>query len=269
MNAADAVIPAGKGLSPELPLKSDARPESEEHLREMNMALAARVAELEAANRELEAFTSSVAHDLRKPLTVINAYCQEMLEIYGATLEIPCRRDIQEIYESSLRMNLLIDTLLKFSSLGRSDIHLESVDLSDLARAIVDEFRMREPARKARFVIADQVSVMADAQLIRIVLNNLIENAWKFTGKKEETVIEFGRMEAGESRACFVRDNGAGFDMADAKKLFVPFQRLSGANGISGHGIGLATVERIVSRHGGRVWAEGEPGKGATFYFAI
>jgi len=246
-----------------------ARKQAEEEIEKLNTDLAARAAELESANLELEAFGYSVSHDLRKPLTVINSYCQVILEMCGTSLDEQCRAYLKEIYDGTLRMNRLIDALLNFSRLSHCEIKPETVDLSVMAGHITDELRAAEPERRVSFAIAEGVTADGDPTLLRVVLDNLLGNAWKYTGAREEAVIEFGVTEVEGQPACFVRDNGAGFDMAYAEKLFIPFQRLPGADEFRGHGIGLATVERIIRRHGGRLWAEGEPGKGAIFWFTL
>jgi signal transduction histidine kinase len=166
-------------------------------------------------------------------------------------------------------MNQLIDTLLNFSRLAHAELHREPFDLSAMAHEIAAELEQAEPARRVTFRIAEGIPVDGDAKLVRVVMENLLGNAWKYTGAREEAVIEFGMADFDGKPAFFVRDNGPGFTMADAEKLFIPFQRLPGSDEFKGHGIGLATVERIIRRHGGRVWAEGEPGKGATFYFTL
>jgi light-regulated signal transduction histidine kinase (bacteriophytochrome) len=166
-------------------------------------------------------------------------------------------------------MNSLIDTLLKFSHLAQVEIKRETVDLSGLVQFIASGLKLTEPQRTATFIVAQGVACYGDADLLRVVLENLLGNAWKYTARNKDAVIEFGATEMAGVTAYFVRDNGAGFDMAHADKLFVPFQRLPGATRFKGHGIGLATVHRIIKRHGGRVWAKGEPGKGATFYFSL
>ena len=165
-------------------------------------------------------------------------------------------------------MNRLIDTLLRFSCVTRVEIRRVTIDLSTMSKDVATELELAEPERRVTFRIAEGIKADGDAGLLRVVLDNLIGNAWKYTGMREGAVIEFGVTEVDGKPACFVRDNGPGFDMAFADKLFIPFQRLPGTE-VEGHGIGLATVERIVRRHGGRVWAEGEPGKGATFYFTL
>ncbi len=225
--------------------------------------------ELAAANRELEAFNYTVAHDLRKPLTAVNGYCQILREVCSDKLDEECRGYIQEAYDGTWRMNRLIDTLLNFSSLTQIEPRRETVDLSGVAQAVATELAQAEPARQVEFRITEGISVIGDANLLRVVLDNLLGNAWKFTAIREEALIEFGVTQFDGKPACFVRDNGAGFAIADAEKLFVPFQRLQGAEEFKGFGIGLATVARIIERHGGRIWAEGEVGKGAIFYFTL
>lgn len=242
---------------------------AEEEIEIVYNNLLVRAFDLEAANSELEAFNYTVSHDLRKPLTIINGYCQVILAMFAGNLNQQCREYIQEIYDWTLRMNRLIDALLNFSRLSHSELHQETVDLSDIAQSVTEELQLAEPGRRVRFQIADEKPVKGDPDLLRVVLENLLGNAWKYTGKTEEAVIEFGQVEIDGRPAWFVKDNGEGFDMAYAEKLFIPFQRLPGTEEFKGHGIGLATVERIIRRHGGQVWAEGEPGKGATFYFTL
>ncbi len=240
-----------------------------EEIEKLNADLAVRAMELETANKELEAFTYTASHDLRRPLTTINAYCQVILESCGVNLGKRCLGYVQEIYDGTLRMNDLIDALLTFSKLAHSELHRETVDLSSMAQAVFAELRLAEPERRVTCVVAEGVTVNGDADLLRVVMDNLLGNAWKYSAARAEAAIEFGSMSIDGSKACFVRDNGTGFSMADAENIFTPFHRLPGSGTCKGHGIGLATVERIVQRHGGRVWAEGEPGKGATFYFSL
>jgi light-regulated signal transduction histidine kinase (bacteriophytochrome) len=225
--------------------------------------------DLETVNRELEAFNYTVAHDLRKPLTVINGYCQIIREMYGDKVDEKCRGYLQEAYDGTLSMNRLIDALLNFSRMGHVKPSRVDVDLSAMANEVAAELKLAEPERRVTFMISEGVGAHGDAALLRVLLDNLLGNAWKYTGMREEAVIEFGVMEIDRKTVYFVRDSGAGFDKANADKLFLPFQRLPGAEKCRGFGIGLATVERIVKRHGGMVWAEGEPGKGATFYFSL
>jgi signal transduction histidine kinase len=239
-----------------------------EEIAKLHEKLALRAEELSAANQELEKFNYMVSHDLRKPLTIINGYCQAILA-RGGTLEEELKEYVNEIYNGTLRMNQLIDALLRFSASARSELHREPVDLSRIAETVAAELRLTEPERVARFEIADGITCNGDKTLLRLVMENLLGNAWKYSSNQKETIIEFGVKNVAGERAYFVRDNGVGFDTTHSEKLFVPFQRLPEANAFKGHGIGLATVARIVQRHGGKVWAEGEPGKGAIFYFTL
>jgi signal transduction histidine kinase len=229
--------------------------------------LAARAGELEAANRELGAFNYTVSHDLRRPLTGIIGYCEIMLEQCIEPLAAPCREDLRKIYVSAMKMNRLIDTLLEFSLITEYSVSREPVDLSAMAREIAGHLREYHPGRSTTFAIADGITVPADGRLMRIVLENLLGNAWKYTSRKSDAIIEFGVTASKGKPVCFVRDNGVGFDMRNADRLFAAFQRLHGE--YEGSGIGLATVKRIIDRHGGILWAEGEEGKGAVFYFSL
>jgi len=240
-----------------------------EEIERLNSNLAARAVELEAANRELEAFNYTVAHDLRRPLTVVNGYCQAIREICSDQLDEQCQGYLQEAYDGTLRMNRLIDALLNFSRLAHVELRRETVDLSTMAHLVAAELKLAGPGRKVTILIAEGVSADGDAALLRVVLDNLLGNAWKYSATREKAVIEFGATEIDGKPAYFVRDNGTGFDNADVDKIFTPFQRLSGSEECQGFGIGLATVARIIGRHGGKVWAEGEFGKGATFYFTL
>ncbi len=245
------------------------RKRAREKIEKLNTELAAHAIELEDANRELEAFNYSVSHDLRKPLTVINSYCQIIREMCGHTLDSNCQKYLQMIFDGTLRMNELIDALLRFSCIARQELHRETVDLSSIARAVIAELTMISSERQVTFRIADGIMANGDAKLLEVVMENLLGNAWKYTAIREDAVIEFDMADHDGHAAYFVRDNGSGFDMTDTKDLFTPFARLPGADKHKGHGIGLATVERIIRHHGGRIWAEGEMDKGATFYFTI
>lgn len=225
--------------------------------------------QLEATIKELESFSYTVSHDLRSPLTNIHGCCQVLMGMWSDRLDQECLEFIRTIYGESQRMNQLIATLLNFSRVASSELNPVMVNLSDMARSIATGLRQGEPQRRATFRIADGIKVHGDARLLMVVMENLLGNAWKYTGKKEMPVIEFGMTEVDGSPACFVRDNGAGFDMAMADQLFVPFKRLHDKTEFTGFGIGLATVQRIIQRHGGRIWAEGEPDRGATFYFTL
>ena len=240
--------------------------------RELSMArdeLRGLIEQLAGANKELEAFSYTVSHDLRSPLTCINGYCQLLAEFCADRLDEQGRDFIREIRGASERMGQLITTLLNFSQLTRKEIRRETVNLGYLAKAVALDLKMREPGRTVIFKIAEGGVVSGDPKLLRAVLDNLIGNAWKYSGKCSEAVIEFGMQERRGETVYFVRDNGAGFDMGFADKLFAAFERLHDADEFEGIGIGLATVKRIVERHGGKIWAEGDVGKGATFYFTL
>lgn len=226
-------------------------------------------AEVEGLIAELESFSYAVSHDLQAPLRHIGGYSTVLLEDYGESLGEEARGFLARIHGSTERMKETVDSLLELSRIGKGELKRSTVNLGAMAREIADGFRMSDMGRQATFHIQDNVVVEGDPQLLRNVLENLLGNAWKFTAKQETTVIEFGTVEVDGNMACFVRDNGAGFDMAYAGKLFAPFQRLHGANEFEGSGIGLATVRRIVNHHGGSLWAEGKPGEGAAFYFSL
>jgi len=221
------------------------------------------------ANRELEAFSYSVSHDLRAPLRAIDGFSQALLEDYRNLLDDQGRSYLNRVRSATQRMAQLIDDLLKLSRLTRGELKLAEVDLSGIARGVSAELKKTQPERLASFSIAPGVAAIGDAHLLKVVLENLLGNAWKFTGKKEEAVIEFGAAQVDGKTTFFVRDNGAGFDMAYVDKLFATFQRLHPEKEFPGMGIGLSLVQRIIRRHGGMVWAEGTVGRGATFYFTL
>jgi PAS domain S-box-containing protein len=225
--------------------------------------------ELESANKELEAFNYSVSHDLKKPLTNINGYCQVILHLHADQLNEQTRNYLMDIYSGTLRMNRLIDTLLDFSRLSRCEMVRETVNLSGMAMELAAELRLAEPERPVTFKIADGILAYGDAGLLRVAMGNIIGNAWKYSARKETTTIEFNMMGHEGKPVYFIRDNGAGFDMADADRIFNPFQRLHSRDEYAGNGIGLAMVQRIIQRHGGRVWAKAKPEEGATFFFTL
>ena len=224
---------------------------------------------LETANRDLEAFNYSVSHDLRGPLTAISGRCQLLLQNYDARLDPEIRTFIEGIHGASDQMNGLITTLLAFARLGTIEPQRQPVDASLISEIVAGRLMLRDPERRVTFDIAPGCRTEADPHLVEIVLDNLLGNAWKYTRRHPGARITFGVAGIGAERAFFVRDNGMGFDMAQAADLFEPFKRLHAENEYDGLGIGLATVKRIVDRHGGRVWAEGVPGEGATFYFTL
>ncbi len=237
--------------------------------RELEQRVIERTAQLEAANKELEAFAYSVSHDLRAPLRIIDGFTRAIEEDEAHKLDDTGKDYFRRVRAAAEKMAQLIDALLSLSRQTRGEPHRTTVDMGSLAKAAADDLRKTQPDRRVEFVIADGITVQGDAVMLRAALENLLGNAWKFTGKCDPARIEFGVMQQEEKNTYFVRDNGAGFDMTYARKLFTAFQRLHTTDEFPGLGIGLATVQRIVHRHGGRIWAEGEVDKGATFYFTL
>ena len=238
-------------------------------LQERNDALRRNAAELLAANTELDAFAYSVSHDLRAPLRSIDGFSQILLEDYSGTLDAAGRESLQRVRAASQRMGTLIDDLLKLARVTRVEIRTEDVDLSGMAGEIAAELQRATPERLVEFAIAPGLRARGDARLLRVALDNLLRNSWKYTAKQAQPRIEFASIAANGERAFMVRDNGAGFDMQYADKLFGVFQRLHSPAEFEGTGVGLATVRRIITRHGGRIWAEGVVDRGATFYFTL
>jgi signal transduction histidine kinase len=234
---------------------------SQRQLRDANESLA-------RANRELEAFTASVSHDLRSPLTTIAGQAG-LLELSLPHANEDQRRRLTRIQSSVRQMGELIDALLVLSRISRHTLHREIIDVTALVESIVQDLRQKDPARSVEVEVQPGISVHGDRRLIGDLFVNLLANAWKFTSRTENARIEVGHSTHGSMATIFVRDNGAGFDMAHEQKLFKPFQRLHGAAEFEGTGVGLATVARIIDRHGGRIWAEGKPGQGAVFYFTM
>jgi signal transduction histidine kinase len=242
---------------------------AEEEIKALNRHLERRVAELDDLNRELETFSYTVSHDLRGPLSRISGFSRALLESYRDQLDDQGRLYLNRIEHSARRTNQLVDDLLSLSRVTRIEMSRQIVDLSGIVHSIAAELMAREPARAVEFAVAEDVHAWGDPDLLRAALLNLLENSWKFTRKHERARIEFGVMESPKGHTYFLRDDGAGFDMAQAGRLFTAFQRLHKASDFEGTGIGLATVERIVRRHGGQIWAEGRMECGATFYFTL
>ena len=237
--------------------------------RELEQKVLERTRQLRTTNEELESFCYSVSHDLRAPLRSISGFSQALVEDLGNELPEESRRYLDRIIASSLRMGQLIEDLLNLSRVSRGDLVREKVDFSDMANEVVRDLRSRYPDYEVDVSVWEGIKVDGDPKLIRIVLENLLNNAWKFTSKQAHPRVEVGVMIDGDRQVYYVRDNGAGFDMAYADKLFGAFQRLHGMNEYPGTGIGLATVQRIIHRHGGRIWFQASPGNGAVFYFTL
>ncbi len=238
------------------------RKKAEEALRE-------RERDLEAANGELESFSYSVSHDLRAPLRKLEGFSEILLEDYSERLDQTGKDYLNRIRTASQTMSLLIDDMLRLSRISRADLRLDAIDLSRVVREVASEIEAAEPDRCAEISVEPHVRVLGDRQLLRILIQNLLNNSWKYTVGCPAARIEFGAIRRDGQPVCFVRDNGTGFNMKYADKLFEPFQRLHSSRPFSGSGIGLAIARRVVERHGGEIWAEAEEGKGATFYFTL
>jgi PAS domain S-box-containing protein len=241
----------------------------EQEIRRLNHELGLHLAQLEEANKELESFSYSVSHDLRAPLRSIDGFSSALLEDYADKLDDEGKDYLKSVRGASQHMGQLIDDLLGLSRVTRREVRRTPVDLTAMAQSVAGNLAATEPGRQAEFVIPPGLTVNADPNLLGIVLENLFANAWKFTSKKPRARIELGQIQRNGESAFFIRDNGAGFEMAYVAKLFGAFQRLHSGHEFPGTGIGLATVQRIIHRHGGRVWAEGKPGQGACFYFTL
>jgi light-regulated signal transduction histidine kinase (bacteriophytochrome) len=249
------------------------RKHAEEEIRRLNAGLEQRVrdrtAQLEAANQELEAFAYSVSHDLRAPLRGVDGWSLALLEDYHDRLDERGRQYLDRVRSEAQRMGLLIDDLLQLSRLNRAEIKVADVDLSRVCEVIAHRLREASPGRAIDFDIAPGLKTSGDIRLLEVAMTNLLANAVKFTGRRARAHIEVGQARHNGQPVFYVRDNGAGFDMSYASKLFGPFQRLHKTSDFPGTGIGLATVQRVIRRHGGRVWAEAAPDCGATFYFVL
>jgi signal transduction histidine kinase len=242
---------------------------SEQAARELAETRATLVADLEQKNRELETFSYTVSHDLRAPLRRIDSFGKALGETQSGRLDEEGERYLSRIRSSSQEMTQLIDDVLYLSRVTRAEVRTQEVDLTALAEAIVQRLAEGDPGRSVDVRIRPGLTTLGDGQLLRIALENLLENAWKFSARQSDARIEFGVTHVPGEPAYFIRDNGVGFDMSYADRLFAPFQRLHLSSEFPGTGIGLATVQRIVYRHGGRIWAEGGVGQGATFHFTL
>lgn len=249
------------------------RKNAEKEIKELSHVLESRVkertAQLRAMNRDLESFSYSVAHDLKAPLRAMDGYSQILLDDYQGQLDDQAQHYLFRIREASQGMGQLIDGLLRLSHVSRLDLNLMEIDLMRIAREVLNELSSAAPGRKVNFVGPPRLMAEADPSLMRIALNNLITNAWKFTEKRPEARIEIGLQERAGKMAYYVKDNGVGFEMASAARLFQPFQRLHRQEDFDGNGIGLTIVHKIVDRHGGHIWAESRSGQGACFYFTL
>ena len=228
-----------------------------------------RTQELEAANKELEAFSYSVSHDLRAPLRAIEGFTESLIEDCEQGNKENLHDFGQRIRRGVNRMHSMIDDLLKMATAARAELNRAQVDVGRLSHEIMAKLHGQTPERKLEFTVASDMMAHGDPGLLQSVMENLLTNAWKYSGRSEVSRIEVGMKAGTEDPTFFVRDNGVGFDMAEAERLFIPLQRLGSSRGFEGTGIGLATVARIVRRHGGRIWAESQPGQGATFYFTL
>jgi PAS domain S-box-containing protein len=236
---------------------------------ELEALVEQRTSELVSANKELETFSYSVSHDLRAPLRGMDGFSQALLEDYESSFDETGKRYLRYIREGTQQMGRVIDDILNLSRISRAEVHRETVDVSKLAEAVVEALKFQESQRQVEVRIAPEMSEEADPGLVKILLDNLVGNAWKFTSKQALAQIEIGRKKESDETIYFVKDNGAGFDMAYVHKLFGAFQRLHNVQDFKGTGIGLATARRIVQKHKGRIWAESQPGDGAVFYFTL
>jgi len=246
------------------------RKKTEQQISKLNRELERRARELEATNKELEAFSYSVSHDLRSPLQNIDSFSQILLDEYANRLNADGRDCVQRLRASCGHMEDIIEALLALSNMSRSELIVDQFDLTALANAVAADLKLKNPDRLVDWIIGENLTAEGDAQLMRVVLENLLGNAWKFTANRPRARIEFGALpQSNGARTYFVRDDGAGFDMMRVKNLFAPFKRLHDQTEFKGTGIGLATVQRVINRHHGKIWAEGAENQGATFCFTL
>jgi PAS domain S-box-containing protein len=257
------------GVALDITERRQAELELRKHRDSLEELVAQRTHELAAANKELEAFSYSVSHDLRAPLRSIDGFSHILLDDYGTKLDPTATGYLRRIRTAAQRMAQLIDDLLELSRVTRGELFIEPVNITAMAETIVGDLNAANPERQAKISIEPKLRAQGDVNLLHIMLQNLIANAWKYTGKKAVAEITLGKVDTEQNNIFYIRDNGAGFDMRYANKLFGAFQRLHGSDEFEGTGIGLATVQRIIERHGGKVWGESEIGKGATFYFQL
>jgi light-regulated signal transduction histidine kinase (bacteriophytochrome) len=236
--------------------------EAEENLRRY-------ATQLEASNKELESYSYSISHDLRTPLRTLDGFSEMIIEEYGDKLDETGKSYLNRIRKAGQTMSRLTEDILKLSRITRAEMHRDTVNLSLIAGSIVDELKAAQPERRAQFIITPDITVNGDKALLEILLRNLLENAWKYTSKCSDARIEMGVNFQDSKEVYFIKDNGVGFDMQYKDKLFQPFQRLHTSKDYAGTGIGLATAQRVVRRHGGEIWAESEVDKGTAFYFTL
>lgn len=263
-------ITAYDGLISDITERKKAEQEIINLNKELEKRVDERTAELAASNHELEAFSYSVSHDLKSPLRIIMGFSQLLLEECGLVENEKIKGYLQKINISIKRMSLLIEDLLNLSRITKSEMYKTTFDLSDISKSIMKDLQNQYPDRDVQFVSHEKIPIKADPNLIRIAMKNLLENSWKYTAnKKSRAIIELGIIKQNDNPVCFIKDNGVGFDMAYANKLFIPFQRLHTPNEYEGTGIGLAIVQRIISKHGGQIWVDSKEGKGTTVFFTL